>query len=144
MTFGRPAIVSKGSCGAVPLPIPVDEEYIRSTVTSDVLQPADRPSMLVFFVKSLELYDILNDILLSLYKPSAESLVEDVQDFFHLHQGSSDGERTIFELDRALTRWSRSLPPHLRRSTESPNSGPLEFMFCRQANVLKARFVCRF
>ncbi|KAE8388695.1 hypothetical protein BDV23DRAFT_195028 [Aspergillus alliaceus] len=115
MTFGRPAMITKASCGSVPLPDMVDEEYIPTTSGIEATQPADRPSVMAFYAKSLELYEIMNDILLSLYKP-----------------------RTIFELDQALTKWSRSLPQHLRGSSLSDST---DVVFYHQSVVLRARFL---
>ncbi|GIK05000.1 hypothetical protein Aspvir_009099 [Aspergillus viridinutans] len=137
MTFGRPAMISKASCGSVPLPATVDEEYIPAALAGEVRQPADRPSVMAFYAKSLELYEILNDILLSLYKPVPEENPEDIYDFY-FNKGPDEGERTIFELDRALTKWTQSLPPHLRGDT-SPK--PEDAVFYHQSVVLRARFL---
>lgn len=137
MTFGRPAMISKASYGAVPLPATVDEEYISATSGADVAQPADRPSMMEFYSKSLELYEIMNDVLLSLDKPVSEESVEDIHDFY-FNKETSEGERTIFELDRALTRWTRSLPEHLCRTSSPTSENPI---FYRQTIVLRARCV---
>ncbi|KAF7125672.1 hypothetical protein CNMCM5793_001911 [Aspergillus hiratsukae] len=137
MTFGRPAMISKASCGSVPLPATVDEEYIPAALGGEVRQPADRPSVMAFYAKSLELYEILNDILLSLYKPVPEENPEDIYDFY-FNQGPDEGERTIFELDRALTKWTRNLPPHLRGDVSSK---PEDAVFYHQSVVLRARFL---
>lgn len=135
MTFGRPAMISKASCGSVPLPATVDEEYISATSGSEATQPADRPSMMAFYAKSLELYEIMNDVLLSLNKPILEDGPEDIHDFYFDNR-TNEGERTIFELDRALTKWARSLPPHLCRDS-SASENPI---FKRQSIVLRARY----
>lgn len=133
MTFGRPTMISKASCGPVPLPATVDEEYIPAASGAEVSQPASHPSMMAFYAKSLELYEILNDILLSLYKPVPDESPEDIHDFYFNKEGS-EGERTIFDLDRSLTRWSRSLPSYLRGDTNDE-------VFLRQSVVLRARFL---
>ncbi|KAL4920044.1 fungal-specific transcription factor domain-containing protein [Aspergillus aurantiobrunneus] len=137
MTFGRPAMISKASCGSVPLPATIDEEYIASASGTDIAQPADQPSIMAFYAKSLELYDILNDILLSLYKPVTEESPDDIYDFY-FSKSTSDDEITIFELDRSLTKWSRSLPAHLRGETTAGSNGVI---FYRQTVVLRARFL---
>ena len=134
MTFGRPAMISKASCGPVPLPATVDEEYIPASSGGEVSQPEHQPSMMAFYAKSLELYEILNDILLSLYKPVPEESPEDIHDFYFNKEGN-EGERTIFDLDRSLTRWTRSLPSHLRGTTDNE-------VFLSQGIVLRARWVC--
>ncbi|KAH2074078.1 hypothetical protein KXW40_001995 [Aspergillus fumigatus] len=137
MTFGRPAMISKASCGAVPLPATVDEEYIPASLGDEVRQPAGRPSVMAFYAKSLELYEILNDILLSLYKPVPEENPEDIYDFY-FNKGSDESARTVFELDRALTKWAQSLPAHLRGDTPSM---PEDAVFYHQSVVLRARFL---
>ncbi|KAI9932323.1 hypothetical protein MW887_009835 [Aspergillus wentii] len=137
MTFGRPAMISKASSGSVPLPASVDEEYIPTASGTEASQPADRPSMMDFYAKSLELYEIMNDVLLSLYKPVSEESLEDIHDFY-FNKETSEGERTIFELDRALTRWTRSLPVHLRGISSPESEDPI---FYRQSVVLRARFL---
>nr|XP_001394041.2 C6 transcription factor [Aspergillus niger CBS 513.88] len=137
MTFGRPAMISKASCGSVPLPATVDEEYIPAVSGSEVTQPADRPSVMAFYAKSLELYEILNDILLSLYSPTTDESPEDIYDYY-FNKEANQGERTIFELDRALTKWSRSLPSHLRGES---HLGGGYTVFYHQSVVLRARFL---
>ncbi|KAJ5970093.1 uncharacterized protein N7479_000011 [Penicillium vulpinum] len=137
MTFGRPAMISKGSGGEVPLPAAVDDEYISSGSSNEVSQPPGQPSMMAFYAKSLELYEIMNDVLISFYKPISDENAEDIHDFC-FDNAASEGERTIFELDRSLTRWTRSLPLHLRGDSSAVSTNPI---FCRQSIVLRARFL---
>ncbi|RAL15779.1 transcription factor domain-containing protein [Aspergillus homomorphus CBS 101889] len=136
MTFGRPSMISKAAGGSVPLPAAVDEEYIPSASGTDVGQPADRPSVMAFYAKSLELYEIMNDILLSFYNPNPDENPEDVYDFYFDKQ--TEGEYTIFELDRALTKWSRNLPEHLRGDVSHAYG---DNVFYHQSIVLRARFL---
>ncbi|KAL4793685.1 C6 transcription factor [Aspergillus venezuelensis] len=137
MTFGRPAMISKASYASVPLPDTIDEEYYASANGTDAIQPAGQPSIMAFYAKSLELYEILNDILLNLYQPITDDNSDDVHDLYFTI-GSNKDELAIFELDRALTRWTRSLPAHLRGvSDPSPNAE----IFYRQSVVLRARFL---
>lgn len=137
MTFGRPAMISRVSSGSVPLPVTVDDEYISAEATAEPSQPVDQPSIMGFYAKSLELYEIMNDVLLSLYKPVSEDRTEEAHDFY-FNGVTSEGEHTIFDLDRSLTRWARSLPPHLRWGSSASSGNPI---FCRQGIVLHARFV---
>lgn len=137
MTFGRPAMISRVSSGAVPLPVIVDDEYIVAGDTSEPSQPADQPSMMGFYAKSLDLYEIMNDVLLSLYKPISDEHTDEAHDFY-FNNVISEGERTIFDLDRSLTRWTRTLPPHLRADFSASTDNQI---FCRQRIVLHARFV---
>ncbi|KAL4899620.1 hypothetical protein BDW74DRAFT_189000 [Aspergillus multicolor] len=136
MTFGRPAMITKASARSVPLPVTVDEEYIASSSDTQMTQPANQPSIMSFYAKSLELYEILNDILLSLYKPTPDE-PDDVYGFIFT-KDNNEHALTIFELDRALNKWSRSLPPHLRGE---PAAGSNASIFYRQSVVLRARFL---
>lgn len=135
MTFGRPAMITKGFSGPVPLPVAVDDEFISPE--SIAAQPPDQPSVMAFFGRSLELYDIMNDILLNLYNGSADPNGENAHDFYFSSM-TGEGERTIFELDHCLTRWTRSLPLHLRADQSMTLGNPI---FCRQSIVLRARSV---
>lgn len=137
MAFGRPVVITKTSYGSVPLPAAVDEEYISTTSSADVAQPTDRSSMMAFYAKSLELYEVMNDVLFSLNKPIPEESPEDFLDFY---KEANVGERTIFELDQALTIWTRSLPGHLRRTLSAWSENPISH---RQSIVLRARYVVR-
>ncbi|CAG7920223.1 unnamed protein product [Penicillium olsonii] len=137
MTFGRPAMITKASSGAIPLPAAVDEEFIPSESRSEASQPPDRPSIMAFFGKSLELYDIMNDVLESLYNQSTDVSGEDIHDFY-FNNITGEGERTIFELDHCLSRWTKSIPMHLRGDSAMKSTNPI---FCRQSIVLRARFL---
>lgn len=137
MTFGRPAMISKISNGAVPLPALIDDEFIPAEATLEPEQPAQQPSLMAFYAKTLELYEIMNDVLLSLYKPISDDGADDIHDFYFSNI-TNEGERTIFDLDRSLTRWTRSLPPHLRHESIVGADNPISF---RQGIVLHARFL---
>lgn len=134
MTFGRPAMISRQSGQAVPLPAAIDEEDVSQSSGSQRAQPSsDRPSMMAFYAKSLELYEIMNDVLLILYGPVPEDS-HGIHDFY-FNSETREGEPTTFDLDRALTKWCRNLPSHLRDPSEV--SG--DIVFTRQAIVLRAR-----
>ncbi|KAJ5552045.1 hypothetical protein N7461_006743 [Penicillium sp. DV-2018c] len=137
MTFGRPAMISKASSGAVRLPAAVDDDYIPLESSKEVSQPSNCPSMMAFYAKSLELYEIMNDVLLTLYNPVSDECSEDVHEF-SFDNATGEGERTIFQIDRSLTKWTRSLPPHLRGDSSETSANPI---FCRQKIVLRARFL---
>lgn len=137
MTFGRPAMISRVSSGAVPLPLTVDDEFISSATTGEPSQADGQPSIMWFYAKTLELYEIMNDVLLSLYKPVLDDHTDEPHDFY-FNSVVSEGERTIFDLDRSLTRWTRGLPRHLGAEAPIPQSNPI---FCRQRIVLHARYV---
>ncbi|KAJ5146670.1 hypothetical protein N7526_000022 [Penicillium atrosanguineum] len=137
MTFGRPAMVSRVSSGAVPLPVKVDDEFIIPNSIAEPSQPVERPSMMTFYIKTLELYETMNDVLLSLYKPAAEDSPNDIHGFY-FNTTVSEIERTIFDLDCSLDRWARNLPAHLCAGSSSRSDSPI---FFRQSVVLQARFL---
>ncbi|KAJ5259608.1 hypothetical protein N7478_012589 [Penicillium angulare] len=137
MTFGRPAMISRFSSETVPLPKAVDDELIIASNISEPMQPESKPSIMAFYAKTLELYEIMNNVLLSLYKPVLDDSQEDMHDFY-FNSNVNEGDRSIFELDRSLTQWTRSLPSHLQGDS-SVNSENLIFM--RQSIVLRERFL---
>lgn len=139
MTFGRPAMVSRASSGAVPLPLTIDDELITTEPSQEPAQLARDPCMMTFYAKTLELYEIMNDVLLSLYNPVPEDSPTGAHGF--LFSGTSEGERTIFDLDRSLTRWNHDLPPHLHRNPEIESEN---HVFYRQGIVLRARYATPF
>ncbi|KAI9879911.1 MAG: hypothetical protein M1830_006578 [Pleopsidium flavum] len=134
MTFGRPAMITKSSAFTVPLPAMIDDEFLSHQPGIEVAQPANRPSMMAFFVKTLQLYEIINDLLLALYMGRDENGHKDQYDFF-FGQSDSGDIATVYELDRALMTWGQTLPLHLRLS--SPESSRNN-TFMRQAIVLRA------
>lgn len=135
MTFGRPAMISRFSNEAVPLPESVDDELIQENSISEPTQPLNKPSIMAFYAKTLELYEIMNDVLLSLYKPVLDDSQEDIYDFYFT-KNVNEGDRTIFQLDRSLTQWTRSLPSHLQGDPSTNSESPI---FMRQSIVLRAR-----
>lgn len=137
MTFGRPAMISKISSGAVPLPVLVDDDLIPSSATVEPTQPTQKLSIMAFYAKTLELYEIMNEVLLSLHKPVSDDGPDETYQFY-FNSTHSDGEHTIFELDHSLTRWAQSLPAHLRTGSTAAEHNPV---FFRQGIVLNARFV---
>jgi len=139
LTFGRPAMISKALCGSVPLPETTDDEHVRTDRAVGAPRPADIPSMMGFFVKSAELYEILDDILSSLYSlPATEKHPGDIHDYYEFccTRPSQGRSLTVFELDHALSLWSLSLPDHLRGESVAVSTDRL---FERQSMVLRAR-----
>jgi hypothetical protein len=135
MTFGRPAMISKSLSDEVPLPAMIDDEFLGRQADGADAQPANRPPMMAFYVKSLHLYSIINDILLALYMSHDDTTQkENYNSMFHKTE-SSDIAR-VFQLDQALMTWGQTLPLHLRLSSlESAQNSTLY----RQAVVCRAR-----
>lgn len=135
MTFGRPAMISKSVAQAVPLPAMIDDSFLSSSSNHAFgYMQKDTPMSMAFFVKSLEIYEIVNDILISLYS-STDASNDALAAFF---TGSNSSVDVVFQYDRALMSWGRTLPPHLRISTYEWASNPL---FKRQATICRSRFL---
>lgn len=73
MIFGRPTMISKESCSAVPRPRMVDDMYLSQDAEGD--QPPGCPSQLGLFVMTIELVEILSDILDAFYSDN-DSLIK--------------------------------------------------------------------
>ncbi|KAJ9203744.1 transcriptional regulator family: Fungal Specific TF [Paecilomyces variotii] len=137
MTFGRPTMISEPSYSWVSLPATIDDDESTSPSGRDGPgKRADEPSLINFFERSLELYEILNVILVRLYSSNPEGRLNDGRSYYCSQKESSDGEREVFELDRALAEWCRRLPPHLRDGESAANP-----IFQRQSIVLRSRFL---
>lgn len=127
-------MISKEAAGDVPLPTMADED------NSDFAEPASSSnreglSFFAFYAKSLELYEIMNDILLSVYKDQTPpDRPEDLQKYYS--KSFYEGQLTVFQLDYALTSWSQSLPEYF-----SNQSDPSEnYIINRQSVVLRLRY----
>lgn len=135
MTFGRPAMISKLLSDEVPLPAMIDDEYLGREANGADKQPEDRPPMMAFFVKSLHLYTIINDILLALYMGHNDGAQKHNHNPLFQLTESTDIAR-VFQLDQALMTWGQTLPLHLRISSIESSGNSMVF---RQAVVCRAR-----
>ena len=80
---------------------------------------------MAFFIKSLELYDIVNDILLELYLDSGDIRSKEPH---HLV--------SVLQFDNRLVEWAYSLPDHLQYSRGKRNEN---LVSRRQCIVIRAR-----
>lgn len=132
MTFGRPSMISRTIAEQVPYPLIVDDEYLHDDDQVSVVQPADNPSIMGFFVKSLELYDIVAASLSKLYS-------EDDTYTRKPHGGLSTetlDTTTVLQLDRSLMQWARGLPYYLSVFSDVTVPNPI---IQRQAIICKLR-----
>ncbi|PYH76971.1 hypothetical protein BO82DRAFT_345884 [Aspergillus uvarum CBS 121591] len=137
LTLGRPAMISKDAAGAVALPTMVDEEVPQVLTESRPQGEIEMPSFITFYAKCLELYEILNDILLSLYlNSSPPEKSDDHHNYFF--RSFHEGQVTVFQLDYALSVWSQSLPA-IFRSQATPL--PANHVISRQKVVLRLRLL---
>jgi hypothetical protein len=136
MTYGRPAMIGKRSAAAVPLPAAIDEHYLSGDPNRRDSQPEDSPSILDFFIQTLGLYRILNEILLNVYAADPETGTNiDEWECFFPRRYDEQRSFSFLDLDRALTLWERGLPRHLT-DTNYANSNETH---SRQAVVLRQR-----
>ncbi|KAE8380435.1 fungal-specific transcription factor domain-containing protein [Aspergillus bertholletiae] len=122
-TLGRPGMIPKWLFNSVPLPSMIDDEFFETQTEGSILRPDGRPCIMAFTVKAMEFYQILDDILVTLYlKPDKDERFE--SKLTH-----------ILEIDARIQDWNKSLPDHLRAQSVTPRNGILG----KQATVLRLR-----
>jgi len=130
MTYGRPTMVSRAVAFTSPLPLAVDEEDF-SIIAGTSPPSATSPSRIDFFIASLNLYDILHQLLDTSYSN------------LH-HTNIAEGATSFMDIDKKLMSWESFLPPHLKLGPlswqESLSSSP-NSIFRRQAVILRQRFL---
>lgn len=117
MTMGRPLMVTyELEQGEVPLC--VDDEYIRD----EAILPMNKPSQLGFFTQTIKLYNILADILKSVY----------------INDEPDDNPQlllNVFKYEDRLNEFTANLPSHIQFSSDLQKMMPFE----RQSIVLHIR-----
>ncbi|KAM0420552.1 hypothetical protein ACHAPT_011721 [Fusarium lateritium] len=127
MTFGRPSMIADWLSDAVPLPLMIDDDFLDTQVKPAAVRPDGRTTEVAFFIKSLELYSIVNDSLLQLYMSPKEKSAKE-----------NDLLASVLRLDSQLTQWARSIPQQLSCAHTSTDE---DFLFQRQRIVLRARYL---
>ena len=137
MTYGRPCMIGPKAAQAVPLPLPIDEEYLATEIVQRQPGQTQKTFSVEFYVLSLTLYDIMHDILFNFYSVNGQSSQPADNKYFGF---LDQEENSIFEIDRRLATWSDSLPDHFRITTlEKPTAGTLEATLRRQGVILHQR-----
>lgn len=112
---------------SVPPPEPIDDEYLSESCEG--LQPSDRPSYLAFFVHSVALFDVLNEILAKFYT-EGESISDK----------TADSLSHVLQLSSKLDELGYSIPLYLREGAELTRlDEELRGCLQMQANILKSR-----
>lgn len=127
-------MISKEAAGAIPLPTMADEDGSAST---EPISSANKEklSFIAFYAKSLELYEIMNDILLGIYKnQTPPDRPQDLQQYYF--KSFYEGQLAVFKLDYALTAWSQSLPAYFSSQSNSSENRIIN----RQSVVLRLRY----
>jgi hypothetical protein len=134
ITHGRPAMISDQLASSVPLP-QIPASPLGST-KGHLQGPVYRHA---FFIKSLELYEIINHAILAFYSSTfgRHDSVSDKADPSQPSQQSVELGSAI-RLDDSLTRWEHSLPAYLR-SDAIDNT--VDEVCRRQAIILRIRYV---
>lgn len=136
MTFGRPAIVSKQLADNRPYPAMIDDEYLSDDPNVSAIQPDGQPSTMAFYVKTLELYDIVSKTLSILYIENDAWIRKGHS--AHVHQPQNLDMANILQLDRDLLSWAQSLPSYLRLSSQD---SLINNAILRQAVICRIRCV---
>lgn len=135
MTLGRPAMVSKTVAEARPYPSITDEELLLQDITVTSASSTEMPPPFAFYIKVLELYAIVDDILTALYmRNDAMRKGRTRPQRADLHNTDMT---TVVRLDKDLTNWSNALPIHLQPSRLESR---LNDTTHRQSIICRARY----
>ncbi|KAH7132729.1 fungal-specific transcription factor domain-containing protein [Dactylonectria macrodidyma] len=133
-TFGRPAMLSNSS--SVPLPLIVDDEYLLED--GEGTQPVTSQCRIGSFVYTVQLLELLNEVLHSFYAEDGKTQVPTTGK--HEERPMPDLHEML-RLNSKLDRFLEDLPTNLRLqnvsgNSEAPTGNPL-----LQARVLYCRFL---
>lgn len=136
MVFGRPTTISNQAASAVPLP-PAHVDGAECSCWERGPNPESNSVDYHFFIETLRLYELMSDILLSLYHASNKKTSED--DPFTEKFGNLGVQalKDILDMDGKLWLWSRRLPVHLQRKCAADNDSTFH---SRQTNILWLRY----
>ncbi|CAO0793285.1 unnamed protein product [Mucor circinelloides] len=150
MAYGRPFMIPISR--DLKLPQAIDDELLTVAPCPPAKQPEAKPSQMAFLVHTIKLYEIMGEILLTLYSdgdtfggavdhasPSARSEIDG--------NNLATSLNSILKLEIALCSWKQDLPPFLRHDQSRDAIFLLERdenearKLLRQCNVLKARYL---
>ncbi|KAL2006084.1 hypothetical protein VTN00DRAFT_9738 [Thermoascus crustaceus] len=116
----------------VPLPTPLDNEYVDTIFGGQQSTETERPSIIEFFTSCARLYDCIGDIL-------------SVEDEFRLRNCSAGKKllsldlQQFLKIDCLLHSWHIALPSFLRLdAANGPQADPIA---ARQRNILQIRYL---
>lgn len=145
LTYGRPLIVHAAmSKSQLVLPLAVDDEYLTHFPEAPASQPDGKPSLTECFCETVQLQDILGEVLTTMYYPGPDPSLSPLT-----NNGAKNIDfRKLFAVDSLLKAWHRNLPPHLQVSRYKNSGEPPalslsenEVVFRRQATVLEVRYL---
>ncbi|KAI8680422.1 Zn(2)-C6 fungal-type domain-containing protein [Fusarium keratoplasticum] len=153
LTYGRPLMIHSGAAHSrLSLPSTIDDELLTRFPHSPGSQPSDMPSRVECYIHAIKLQDILGQVLTSFYHQGSENEGASTSslgvDESQRKGISNAGLQKLLDLDGELDAWNRNLPAHLQVDSYSIENSSLggprskrSTIFCRQATVLKARFL---
>ncbi|CAG7946564.1 unnamed protein product [Penicillium salamii] len=124
-TLGRPGMIPSWLFNSIPLPSMIDDEFFPTQTESSSLRPDGRPCRMAFVVKAMELYHILDEILVELYLKAIP------------REDPESKLSNILRIDSRLQAWKISLPRHLYPHCACEDDKIIK----RQAVVLRVRFL---
>ncbi|OQV11205.1 Fungal specific transcription factor domain-containing protein [Cladophialophora immunda] len=133
MKFGRPPSLHLQDALAVPYPLPVDDQYIQNDIQAP-RQPSYLPSTTEFFIHTIKLARLIDDILRHLYSAHRGPSRSESTDPLVPEQELEIAELII--LDGRLRSWWNTKPAHL--VPESPTWASTVFQ--RQQTVMQIRY----
>jgi hypothetical protein len=137
VVLGRPAMIATIYATSVPLPAGIDDEFLSAEVNHELVQPSGQPSKMEFFRATLQLYEVLADIISRFYGPRPDGQRTSGMDSENETLGPQD-YASVLDLDRRLAGFWESLPEVLNYSQVEPDTHT-HSAFVRQSNVLRAR-----
>lgn len=137
MTFGRPTLIARK--WKVPVPILIDDEYLRSDGVEGA-QPPDTPSKMGLFVYSCALFELLAEILESFYVDDCEATstnpsIPAIPD--------ENMIASALDFNRRLDKFADSIPIYLRTcETSQIVVSDRDNHVNLQQQVLYCRYIC--
>jgi len=135
-TFGRPVTLSR--FWNVKPPQAIDDEFLQHVGKG--CQPPGLHSKMDGFVYSISLFDILDNVLSTIYSSSNDKIEHPPQENSHL----TFTRRLVstFTLNSQLDDLLQNIPTHLKlQGNFTDNAGQMERCFQVQAKTLNCRFV---
>jgi Fungal specific transcription factor domain/Fungal Zn(2)-Cys(6) binuclear cluster domain len=136
MTLGRPMVISQADARAVPLPAENNDCSLSSRIDSYDSQPEQTISKLSFYIQTLKLADILEQILSQMY--SGNSTTCDPNRISVQRIADLD-LNTILRIDNNFAKWHDQLPRELIAHKGTPSHANRPFF--SQARVLRLRYL---
>ena len=133
MTYGRPPMINAELATAVPRPWAIDNEFLPQ---DGQVPPQIRPSIFDFFIQTIELYEILYDVLVGSSSATGRDIAPG--DTVGKYIGPTGDIFSSIDLERRLVHWETRLPCHLKLN--DPEHARANKCYTRQAVILHQRY----